>query len=150
MCQADVLQHLDLAGIAIDDRVSGLPADADTVRIEVEGDVLETRLFEHPRDVLADTPETANDHVIAFRDSEGCLRLSHGFAVRRPGFPEQSARDPAIVPDEQGREDHAEDDGRQQGLGDAGIEQFAPQYAGSGARSRTPHPGSRPRRCAEI
>ncbi len=32
------------------------------------------------------------------------------------------------MPDEQGREDHAEDDGREQRLGDAGIEQFAPQY----------------------
>ena len=82
----DVFQHLDLAGIAVDDRIAGLPADANPVSIQIERDVLEACLLEHPRNVLPDPPEAANDHVIAFGDGQSRPGLRASLPVRRPGF----------------------------------------------------------------
>ena len=78
---ADILQHLDLSRVAVDDRVARLSAGADAISVQVERNVLEAGLLEHARNVLADPAETADDHVIALRDGERRLRLAHRFAV---------------------------------------------------------------------
>src|ERR1019366_10075805 len=63
MGDTDVFQNLFLSGITIDDRISGLSADADAVGVEIQSDVFEAGLLEYPRDVLSDAPE-ATDHDV--------------------------------------------------------------------------------------
>ena len=60
----------DLPGIAVDDRVARLPADPDAVWIQIECDVLEAGLLEYARDILSDASESADHHVVAFRDRQ--------------------------------------------------------------------------------
>jgi len=99
----DVFQHLDLAGVAINDRIAGLPAGANAVRIQFEGNEFEARLFEHPRNILPYAAETADDDVFAPGDRQSRPGFAQQFAVRRAGFAEQPTSDAAIVPNEDGR-----------------------------------------------
>src|SRR6202021_2126646 len=92
------------AGVAVNDRIAGLSADANPVSIQLEGDELESGRFEHARDILADTAETADDDVIAFGDGQSRLGLAHRLGVRRPGFAEQGARNTPIVRYKKGRQ----------------------------------------------
>ncbi len=57
-----------LAGVAVNHRVAGLAARRESGAVQIEGNVLETGLFQHPRDILADPAETADHHVIALGD----------------------------------------------------------------------------------
>ncbi len=68
--ETHVFEHLDLARIAVYDRIARLPAGADAIRIEIERDVFEAGLLEHAGDVLPDAAEAANDDVIALGDRE--------------------------------------------------------------------------------
>ena len=106
---------------------AGLPAGANPVGVELEGDELESRLFEHPRNILAHPAETADDHVFAPGDRQRRLSLAHRRADRRPGLSEQGTRDAPILAYEDGRRDHAQNRGGQQGLHQGRIEQLAPQ-----------------------
>ena len=86
---ARLAQHLLVGTVAEQHRVAGLARQADAGRIEIERQVLEAQRFKHPRDVLADAAEAAQDHVLALRERAGGRGLALQRRRRRPALAQQ-------------------------------------------------------------
>ena len=112
--QSRLCEHVLVRGIAEDHRVAGLPRRADTRRIQIERDKFKTLRFEHPRNILPDAPEAAQDHVIARGDLPRRRRLALDRRRRRPLLAQQQTGDALVVAEDERAEHHGEHDRHQQ------------------------------------
>ena len=118
MLESEGAQHLGLGGIAVDDRVAGLAGVTHAERIEVERDELEPAAFEHAREVLADPPEPADDHVLALGELARRGGLERHLGRLDRAAPEDEVGDAPVVSHQQRTGQHAERDRGEQRLHD--------------------------------
>src|SRR2546430_16906493 len=94
--EADLDQQVLVGGISEDHGVARLARGADARRVEIEREVLEPLGFQHPRDVLPDAPEAAQDHVLAARDLACCRILTLTGRAARTLFRQQRSGEPLV------------------------------------------------------
>ena len=117
--QPDFREQFFIRRIAEHDRVAGLACGADARRVEVERDVFESLRFQHPRHVLADAAEAAQDDVLAPGDFMGGSLLTLAGGGRRGLLAQQPARDALVVVEDQRAQQHRQHDRDQQRLAQA-------------------------------
>ena len=128
--ETDALEHLCLAGVAVDDRIAGLARRAHPRGIVVERDVFETQLLQHARKVLTDATESAQDDVLALRHGVCARQFACQCRRRRTALPQQPARNLLVVADDERAYDHAQHDRGQQRLHDVRRDQLVAQQDG--------------------
>ena len=117
--QPDFAEQFLVRRVAEQDRIPGLACGADARRVEVERDVFETLRFEHPRHVLADAAEAAQDDVLTPRDLGGGSLLTLAGGGGWGVLMQQPACDALVVVEDQRAQQHRQHDRDQQRLAEA-------------------------------
>ena len=131
-------QHVFVRRVTEHHRIARLAGGADPRRIEVERDVFEALRFQHPRDVLADATEAAQDDVLALRRSRCVATSSRRARARRSVLAQQEARDALLLLRMNGTQHHRQHDGHQQGLAESARDQPRLQQSVHSATPNSP------------
>src|SRR6185312_12223081 len=111
--------RIDSSAESPDDRVAGLARGGDSGRVEIERDVLEALRFKHPRHVLSDAPEAAENYVISPSDVACRTGLALECGAGWPGLTQQETRDALVDVEDERAQHHREHDGQEQRLAEA-------------------------------